>query len=274
MNHRTFPLCHTGALPLLILPVLALLAASPAAAQVIFPPVYPTLPYMQPPGSSSYSCAKTFSGGNACRITSGPLTGWSGLTVPDPATGGTKGLVLGPQGQELFCQFIPNGWGGLIPHCQPTQPTISGTPEPTFPMNPRPAPTGRQAATEVPLRRDLHGMWTLPATLNATTTLRFTLDSGATNVVIPRRVAAKMMLDGSLTQADFVGNGSATLADGSRIPNKHVILRTITVGGVTVRNVVCSVGPEGSSLLLGESWLHKFRSVSIDNARGVLRLQS
>jgi hypothetical protein len=277
MNYSTLPLRRVLALLLLVLPILALLAPTPAAAQIALPPVYMTLPYMQPPGASSYSCVRTYNGENACRITSGPLVGWSGLTVADPNTGGTKGVVLGPQGQKLICLFIPNGIGGMIPLCRPTQPIVSRTPEPSFPTNQQPAQTEPPAGTEsgavtnVRLTREVNS-WTLPVTLNGTTTHTFVLDTGADTVRLPMSIAAELIRNGSLAQDDLHPIGSTILANGSSVPTQGFLLRSITVGGVTVRNVPCSVDSGGGDALLGGSFLQNFKIVKIDYQRGVLTL--
>lgn len=256
--------------------IVALLAATPAAAQINFQPVYPTPHYMQPPGSSSYTCTRAaFSGRVVCMITSAPLFGWHGFTVPDPATFGRKGLVVGPQGQALTCEFIPNGAGGLIRVCRPAQTVISRGSERILPINRAPAlPTTPRGSmkVEVAMTRTAGDLYRIPAAINGSMPLRFLLDTGATDVSIPRSIATKLMREGSLTVGDYARASVGTLADGRRVPEMVFILRSITVGGVTATNVECSVGPEGSSLLLGQSFLRKFRSWSIDNARGVLVL--
>jgi clan AA aspartic protease (TIGR02281 family) len=131
----------------------------------------------------------------------------------------------------------------------------------------------RPETTEVPLMRDRYGTFTLLATLNGTTILPFTLDTAASNVTIPENIATELMRNGSLTRADYVGDAVSTLADGSKRHDTLYTLRSITVGGRTVTNVECSVGDEGSSLLLGQSFLRKSASWSIDNVRGVLLLK-
>lgn len=136
-----------------------------------------------------------------------------------------------------------------------------------------PAPAAQPSIHEVPLVRDRHGTFTLLAMLNGTTTLAFTLDTGATNVTIPQSIAQELMRDGSLTVADYVGNAISILPDGTKRHDTLYRLRSVTIGGLTVTDVECSVGDEGSALLLGQSFLSKFGSWSVDNGRGVLVLK-
>lgn len=133
---------------------------------------------------------------------------------------------------------------------------------------------GGSPTTDVPLTRNRSGRFTLPVTLNGTTTLTFTLDPLAGNVSIPRSIAVKLMRDGSLTAQDYVREAVSTQADGRRVPGQLFILRSVTAGGVTAANVECLIGSEGTALLLGQTWLREFKSWKIDDARSVLRLRS
>jgi len=127
------------------------------------------------------------------------------------------------------------------------------------------------AGTEVPLEQD-QGISILRATLNGTATYSFMIDSGSSDVVIPKSIATELVLNGSLTPEDFIQDGVSVLADRSELAASRFILHSISVGGVTATNVECSIGGEGSSPLLGQSFLRKFSSWSIDNTRGVLVL--
>lgn len=132
---------------------------------------------------------------------------------------------------------------------------------------------GRPGAVEIPLTGEASGTHTLQGTVNGTTPLTFLLDTGASFVMIPRGVADALMADGTLTPADYVGTVASVLADGRQLSQPLYLLRSITVGGRTVTDVQCVVGNDDqTSLLLGQSFLHKFRSYSIDHVRSVLVL--
>jgi clan AA aspartic protease (TIGR02281 family) len=162
-----------------------------------------------------------------------------------------------------------NGYAtaGASPSQTPLSPPIPHTTVPARPSLPQPA------ITEVPLAWTHGHTFTLLATLNTTTTLAFTLDTGASDVVIPRSVAVKLQLSGTLSEADYLGDSTYTLADGHQRRSRRYMLRSVTIGGLSVTDVECLVGDEGSSLLLGQSFLQKFASLSIDNVRGVLVLK-
>jgi clan AA aspartic protease (TIGR02281 family) len=134
--------------------------------------------------------------------------------------------------------------------------------------------TFQPAIIAVPFARDAADTLSIQATLNGTTPLTFLLDTGATNVVIPKDVAARLMREGTLTSADYIGDSTYIMGDGHRRHSAKYRLKSVTVGGLTVTDVKCTIGGAGSSLLLGQSFLQKFSSYSIDNSRGVLVLGS
>ena len=58
------------------------------------------------------------------------------------------------------------------------------------------------------------------------------------------------------------------------MPSRRVLLREVTVGGQTVSNVTASISRSGSPPLLGQSFLSKFASWTLDNERAVLVLKT
>ena len=100
------------------------------------------------------------------------------------------------------------------------------------------------------------------------------LDTGASDVSIPDEVARELERAGKLDRGDFIGTRTYVLADGSKVPSRRVLLRELTVGGQTVSNVTASIGRPGSPPLLGQSFLSKFASWTLDNERNVLVLQT
>lgn len=110
------------------------------------------------------------------------------------------------------------------------------------------------------------GTYTVPVQINGAITLQFVLDSGAADVSIPADVVSTLMRTGTLDRSDFIGSQTYELADGSRVPSVRFRIRMLKVGGTTVRNVVGSIAPAKGSLLLGQSFLSRFKGWSIDNS--------
>jgi predicted aspartyl protease len=99
------------------------------------------------------------------------------------------------------------------------------------------------------------------------------LDSGAADVSIPADVVLTLMRTGTLSAADFLGNQTYRLADGSTVPSQTFRIKSLKVGDKSVENVTASIAPVEGSLLLGQSFLKRFKSWSIDNQRQVLVLE-
>jgi clan AA aspartic protease (TIGR02281 family) len=133
-----------------------------------------------------------------------------------------------------------------------------------------PRPTGD--VTEVPLRRS-RGELVVPVVVNDTLTVPFMVDSGASDVSISADVMRRLMESGTLTRADFLGKATYHLADGSRVASDTFRLHSLRVGDREVHDVLASVTNASDGLLLGQSFLTRFRSWSIDNQRQVLSLR-
>ena len=74
-------------------------------------------------------------------------------------------------------------------------------------------------------------------------------------------------------QSDFIGSQKYLLADGTIIDSTQFIIRSLKVGDQIVENVHGSIGAVKGSLLLGQSFLEKFKSWSIDNVSHELVLK-
>jgi clan AA aspartic protease (TIGR02281 family) len=115
-----------------------------------------------------------------------------------------------------------------------------------------------------------NGTYTLPVRINGTITIDFVLDSGASDVLIPADVFSTLVRTGTLSEKDLIGKGTATLADGSEVTTYSFVLRELKVGTHVVTDVTASIGPAASTPLLGQSYLSKFKSWTLDNNRHVL----
>ena len=94
------------------------------------------------------------------------------------------------------------------------------------------------------------------------------------DVSIPENVARELEQAGKLDRDDFLGTRTYVLADGSKVPSRRVLLREVTVGGQTVSNVTASISRAGSPPRLGQSFLSKFASWTLDNERAALVLKT
>jgi uncharacterized protein len=155
-----------------------------------------------------------------------------------------------------------------FPRSEPEGPrTVLAPLLPTSPADPRPV---------IGLRIPLHlegGAFTVPVLINKTLVLNFVLDSGAADVSIPADVVLTLMRTGTIGDADFLGRQTYRLADGSTVPSETFRIKSLTIAGKVIENVTGSVAPVQGHLLLGQSFLRRFKSWSIDNQRQVLVLE-
>jgi clan AA aspartic protease (TIGR02281 family) len=114
------------------------------------------------------------------------------------------------------------------------------------------------------------GTYTVPVTINGTIKIKFMLDSGASDVLIPADTALTLVRSGALVESDFIGDQMYSLADGSTLQSAKFMLRQMQVGNQILRDVVASIGPVTSTPLLGQSFLSRIGSWTLDNNRHIL----
>jgi clan AA aspartic protease (TIGR02281 family) len=116
------------------------------------------------------------------------------------------------------------------------------------------------------------GAFYVPVSLNGALTLDFLIDSGASDVGIPADVVMTLVRTGTIREADFIGEQTYVLADGTQVKSKTFRLRSVQVGSKVIENVVASIASVNGNLLLGQSFLGRFNSWSIDNKNHALVL--
>jgi len=122
---------------------------------------------------------------------------------------------------------------------------------------------------EIPLEKR-RGVYELPVRINGIFTLKFILDTGASEVNIPADVALTLLRTGTIAERDFLPGKLYELADGSTLKSSRFNIRELEVGGIKISQVPASVGSAKGSLLLGQSFLGRLGSWSLDNRRHVL----
>jgi clan AA aspartic protease (TIGR02281 family) len=115
-----------------------------------------------------------------------------------------------------------------------------------------------------------HGTLQVPVVINGTISLNFTIDTGATDVSVPATVFSSLIRNGTVLPRDLLDKRMYKLADGSGEISQRFRIRSLRVGKLEVRDVIASVGNSGGLLLLGQSFLSRLKSWSIDNERQTL----
>ncbi len=170
--------------------------------------------------------------------------------------------------QLPFCKAKWQQVSGWLSSCcivpttlQPTQPSIALNPplsrDSNLPNEEQP-PSGSAvdgtSRSAIAMKND-GGTYTVPVLVNGAITLDFVIDSGASDVSIPADVVMTLIRTGTITSADFIGQKTYSLADGSTVPSTAFLLRSLKVGNKVITGVTASVAPVKGSLLLGQSFL-------------------
>jgi clan AA aspartic protease (TIGR02281 family) len=109
--------------------------------------------------------------------------------------------------------------------------------------------------------------------INGTLTADFMIDTGAGDVMVSTDVFSTLKHAGTIKDADIIGERTYTLANGSQHLGQAFMIRSLKVGDVVVKNVRGGViSSQSGPLLLGQSFLQRFKSWSIDNATHELLL--
>lgn len=95
------------------------------------------------------------------------------------------------------------------------------------------------------------GVYMLPVRINDTVTVPFVLDSGAAEVSIPDDVFSVLRRSETITESDFVGKGTYTLAGGTTVSSDRYVLHKLRVGSHTISDVVANVVSVKGDPLLG-----------------------
>jgi clan AA aspartic protease (TIGR02281 family) len=130
-------------------------------------------------------------------------------------------------------------------------------------------PQMRSSATSVAMQSD-GGVYAVPVLINGAITLDFVVDSGAADVSIPADVVSTLVRTKTLRESDFIGRQTYVLADGSKVPSQTFRIRSLKVGDRVIEDVTASVASVNSILLLGQSFLGRFKSWSVDNTKHAL----
>ena len=120
----------------------------------------------------------------------------------------------------------------------------------------------------------LMGTLAVPVSVNGGSPMTFMVDSGATLVSIPYDEAAPLLRSHSIRPVDFRGVSLFQLANGTRVSAQVYNIRSIKVGDREVKNVLASIYLGHGPSLLGQSFLKRFKSWSVDNRKRVLALEN
>ena len=127
-----------------------------------------------------------------------------------------------------------------------------------------------ERVTEIAVKRNPGGTFAIPCDINGLA-LQMIFDTGASDVTISSVEANFMLKNGYLSEKDVKGKRYYQIADGQISEGTVVTLREVKIGDAVLRNVDASVvRSQSAPLLLGQSAMERFGTITIDNANNKL----
>ncbi len=116
------------------------------------------------------------------------------------------------------------------------------------------------------------GVYYIPCKVNGLS-LSFVFDTGASDVIISLSEALFMLKNGYIDEKDLTGTEYYRIANGDLAEGTKLLIRKFEIGDKTLYNIEASIVHSLSApLLLGQSALSKFGSVSIDFNNNEIKL--
>ena len=102
---------------------------------------------------------------------------------------------------------------------------------------------------------------------------KFVLDSGASDVALSEEFEKELINAGLIKRGNYIASALYRIADGTIVQCRRLIIPELKIGAFTITNVKASVGIGSTPLLLGKSFLDKFKKWTIDNLTETLNLE-
>ena len=127
-----------------------------------------------------------------------------------------------------------------------------------------------QLVSEIQMKKMPGGTYEVPCSINGLP-LKFIFDTGASDVTISSVEADFMLKNDYLAIKDFKGSRKYLTADGNISEGALISIREVKVGDAVLKNIDASVVKnQKAPLLLGQSVLERFGTITIDNNSGKL----
>ena len=107
------------------------------------------------------------------------------------------------------------------------------------------------------------GVYKIPCEVNGLKA-KMIFDTGASMVSLSRSFAELLIENGKLISSDFIGQSKSVVADGRTVEQTNIILRTMRIGDITLKDVkAVVVNEQKAPLLLGQSAIQQLGEISI-----------
>ena len=130
-----------------------------------------------------------------------------------------------------------------------------------------------EIVTEIAMKRKPGGTFEIPCDINGLP-LQMIFDTGASDVTISSVEANFMLKNGYLSEKDVKGKKYYQIANGEISAGTVITLREVKIGDAVLKNVDASVVKcQKAPLLLGQSAMERFGTITIDNINNMLYIK-
>ena len=137
-------------------------------------------------------------------------------------------------------------------------------------MGERETDDGEEKISEVEMKKMYSGTYEIPCSVNGLS-LKMVFDTGASDVTISAVEANFMLKNGYLSEDDVKGKNRYMTASGDIHEGTILRLKEVQLGDTVLKNIEASVvHNQKAPLLLGQSVLEKFGTITIDNVNSKL----
>jgi len=137
-------------------------------------------------------------------------------------------------------------------------------------MGERGTDDGEEEISEVEMKKMYSGTYEIPCSVNGLS-LKMVFDTGASDVTISAVEANFMLKNGYLSEDDVKGKNRYMTASGDIHEGTILRLKEVQLGDTVLKNIEASVvHNQKAPLLLGQSVLEKFGTITIDNVNSKL----
>ena len=134
-------------------------------------------------------------------------------------------------------------------------------------------PAQEESITEVAIKRNPGGTFEIACDINGLP-LQMIFDTGASDVTISSVEANFMLKNGYLSEKDVKGRKYYQIANGEISAGTVITLREVKIGDAVLKNVDASVvKSQKAPLLLGQSAMERFGTITIDNVNNKLLIK-
>lgn len=100
----------------------------------------------------------------------------------------------------------------------------------------------------------------------------YIIDSGASEMLISKSMETRLLDLGIIRNSDYMPSKTFTLADGTEKVYRRVKLSSVRMADLKVEDITVAITDDGSPLLLGKSFLDKFKSWKLNNSNSTIEL--